>query len=408
MPNAVTLRRPCKASAPHGQFLKVFGSPGEQEEPNAKRAKTLKAWTQPNGTFDAFYGWSGSSGAEETTQPGATSRQNDIETDEEDSDGGNNNGASPRSPQGPDRQMALPAIGSQIKSLDKCASGKGVAQETKLLSELSGSINAAPSATDLDLIRRGFYPKFITGQLLNDLWRYTLTRTPHHVNFRKKPVKSRPIINYGIPNEDGEYGLYRWGQEKRDWGLVEPMPLQLTAIVNVIEKRFGLRPNHAIATYYQNGKDHWIPVHSDKAVSLGSKGGVESQTAIFNLSLGATRLFIITKLTCLGKKMRKDLDIVAEFPLASGDLYALDGDINSRYGHCVPVDGAIKDLRVSYTFRCVTKDFVQPGKRYYRKSGSGKCVPLPPPEQEAASIGEDEKAQPFKMPLGNISATVMH
>ena len=87
-------------------------------------------------------------------------------------------------------------------------------------------------AVDLELIQKGYYPKFIVGQLLEDLWRYTLTRTPYHVHLRKKPVKSRPKINYGIPNKDGEYGLYRWGQEKRDWGLIEPMPAELLVVVN--------------------------------------------------------------------------------------------------------------------------------------------------------------------------------
>ena len=72
-----------------------------------------------------------------------------------------------------------------------------------------------------------------------------------------------------------------------------------------------------------------------------------------------------------------------------GDLYALDAGINSRYGHCVPVDAAIKDLRVSYVFRCVTKNFVHPTKRYYREMDkTGRHTPLPEPEAEP--IGTDD------------------
>ena len=37
---------------------------------------------------------------------------------------------------------------------------------------------------DLELIQNGYYPKFISGQLLDDLWRYTLTRTPSYVHLR--------------------------------------------------------------------------------------------------------------------------------------------------------------------------------------------------------------------------------
>ena len=76
--------------------------------------------------------------------------------------------------------------------------------------------------------------------------------------------------------------------------------------------------------------------------------------------------------------------------MQSSDLYALDDGINSRYGHCVPVDGSITDLRVSYVFRCVSKDCVHPTKRYYREMGkTGRCIPLPEPEAEP--IGEDEE-----------------
>ena len=62
---------------------------------------------------------------------------------------------------------------------------------------------------DFELVQNGYHPKFISGQLLDDLLRYTLTRKPYNVNLRKKPLKNRPKINYGIPNEDGEYGFYR-------------------------------------------------------------------------------------------------------------------------------------------------------------------------------------------------------
>ncbi len=206
------------------------------------------------------------------------------------------------------------------------------------------------------------------------------------MHLRKKAVKSRPKINYGIPNENGEYGLYRWGQEKRDWHRVEMMPPELLAIIVELEERFGVRPNHVIATYYHNGKEQWIPVHQDKAVSLGSTK-IETKTTIFNLSLGATRDFIITKPSCMGEKKRKDLDIVAEFPMQHGSMYALDGGINARYGHCVPQDGSITDLRVSYVFRCVSKDLVHPTERYYREMDKpGRRVPLP----EAEPIGADD------------------
>ena len=154
------------------------------------------------------------------------------------------------------------------------------------------------------------------------------------------------------------------------------MPAELLAVVEKIQEVFGVRPNHVIATYYHNGKDQWIPVHQDKGVSRGS-GFVESQTTTFNLALGAVRPFIVTSLGCLGKKLRRELEIVDEFPMCPGDMYALTGDINNRYGHCVAKDSSIRDLRVSYVFRCVDKHLVPPTLRYYwemtRRASASHC-----------------------------------
>ena len=85
--------------------------------------------------------------------------------------------------------------------------GASLAEDTA-----SDSGDASPASTvhaldDSRAIRKGFHPNFISGEVLDTLWRYTLTRAPYHVHLRGKPVKSRPKINYGVPNENGEYGL---------------------------------------------------------------------------------------------------------------------------------------------------------------------------------------------------------
>ena len=59
------------------------------------------------------------------------------------------------------------------------------------------------------------------------------------------------------------------------------------------------------------------------------------------------------------------------------------GSINGRYGHCVPEGPIMKDLRVSYVFRSVTKNMVHPTKRYYREMDkTGQRISLPEPESE--------------------------
>ena len=88
----------------------------------------------------------------------------------------------------------------------------------------------------------------------------------------------------------------------------------------------------------------------------------------------------------MGESKRRKLEIVNEFELKPGDLYALDGRINKRYGHCVPKDPNVNDLRVSYVFRCVTKDLEHPTKRYYREMNkTRRRIPLPEPGAEPTS-----------------------
>ena len=80
-------------------------------------------------------------------------------------------------------------------------------------------------------------------------------------------------------NENGEYPLYRWGQERQSYGIVEKIPPPDRAVMATT--------NLAMATYYWNGKEHYIPVHRDKKIITGSLGRVETASRIFNVSLGA-------------------------------------------------------------------------------------------------------------------------
>ena len=172
----------------------------------------------------------------------------------------------------------------------------------------------AATPEDLKLIQAGYHANWLPEKLRRDLWEYTLTREPYFVKFRRHDLKTRPKINFADPNENGEYPLYRWGQERQSYGLVEKIPPPVRAIMDFIEDRFGAKTNLAMATYYWNGKDHYIPAHCDRKVTVASEGRVETASRIFNVSLGAVRPFLITATACLGKAERSDMDILAEFP----------------------------------------------------------------------------------------------
>ena len=186
------------------------------------------------------------------------------------------------------------------------------------------------------------------------------------MKFRGHDLKTRPKLIFADPNEQGEYPLYRWGQEKQSYNLVEPVPAPVRAVMDYIESKFGAKTNLAMATYYWDGANHYIPVHQDQRVTVYSDGPIEIASQIFNISLGAVRPFVITSLQCFGKAERADMDIIDNFPMSQGDLYVLEGDVNARFGHAVPRDPAVKELRVSWVFRTVNAAFVKPERNTFR------------------------------------------
>ena len=104
----------------------------------------------------------------------------------------------------------------------------------------------------------------------DELWEYTLSRVPYLVKFRGHDLKTRPKINYADPNAAGEYPLYRWGQERSSYELIEGVPPPLRAVMDPTKQGFGVRVNFALVTYDWNGKEHYIPAHQDKRVTVAS------------------------------------------------------------------------------------------------------------------------------------------
>ena len=116
------------------------------------------------------------------------------------------------------------------------------------------------SPEDIKAIQAGYHANWLPDALRRDLWEYTLNRQPYLVKFRGHDLKTRPKINFADPNEQGEYPLYRWGQERQSYDLVEKIPPPV---------RFGAKTNLAMTTYYWNGRFHYIPVHNDKKAAKG-------------------------------------------------------------------------------------------------------------------------------------------
>ncbi len=261
---------------------------------------------------------------------------------------------------------------------------------------------------ELALIRNGYHPGFVEGQLLADMLRLTDAGAPHTFLHRGKPVKSLPKIIYGVRDEaTGEYPLFRTGkQDKSGWGAVQNMPEPLLAVAALIEEKFSVpRPNHVWANYYLSGAEYWIPVHQEQAFSRNCRN-FESEGTTFIVSVGASRPLIITDLASKGATDRAGLNVLAEAPMDEGALYALTGPLNVKYAHGVPRDASVAGRRVTYVFRRVENAVVNPERRYYRelqKGGTlGPQIPLPEEPAAAPQVGLPNTSLVFALGAGEI------
>ena len=210
-----------------------------------------------------------------------------------------------------------------------------------------------------------YHTGFVTGELHEQLCQYLGSLEPLEVQYRGHPVKTRPKRNWSLQRpSDGAFSLYKWGQEVADYALIEPMPELVQRLAQRLEDHFGHERgflNNAMATVYETGKEQYIPLHQDKAHSREATGKVEDKAPIYNVSLLATRTFVLAGAGHAGKVKREDFaeGIVKEWPMASGDLVVLPPQVNARLVHGVPCEPEVAEKRVSLVFRHVTKHLVR-------------------------------------------------
>ena len=114
-----------------------------------------------------------------------------------------------------------------------------------------------------------------------------------------------------------------------------------------------------MATYYFHGEHQYLKMHQDKAVSCESRGKIEDHAAIFNISIGAPRNFVIADTAYLGKAKREEMQLLGDFRMEAGDMFVLTPETNTKYAHGVPMDTAADQLRISLVLRHVTKHWVR-------------------------------------------------
>jgi alkylated DNA repair dioxygenase AlkB len=195
------------------------------------------------------------------------------------------------------------------------------------------------------------HASFVSGELHDQLCEFLCSLDPLEVRYRGKPVKTRPKRMWSLKDEGtGAFSLYKWGQEKADYTLVEAMPELVEQLAEKIEFVFGHPQgylNNAIATVYESGDKQYIPLHQDRAPSMRATGKVEDAAPVYSVSFLATRTFVIADLEHAGKKDRKDFPVIREWPMASGDLVVLKPEVNAAMVHGVPREPGVEEKRVS-------------------------------------------------------------
>ena len=173
------------------------------------------------------------------------------------------------------------------------------------------------------------------------------------------------------------------------------MPDVYVEIIDAIEARFGVRPNHCMANYMPDGT-YGLPMHQDQPFSLECKG-YEAADDVFVLSLGAPRPLVFGDLGQKGKQ--SEVVAVGAVTSAHGDLFVLSAGLNTSYVHGILKDPAVSDQRVSLTFRRIEHSWVTDtcytGPDGERRALAGKEAPAASEPPARASVRMPPSARPF-------------
>jgi alkylated DNA repair dioxygenase AlkB len=120
---------------------------------------------------------------------------------------------------------------------------------------------------------------------------------------------------------------------------LEPRPFtpSVARVMEAVRRRAETPFDHVLVNRYRDGQDS-MGLHADAELELGSNPRVAT------LSLGATRRFVL--------KPRERAPARA-FDLRSGSLLVMGGACQSRFRHGIPRQPAVRDERVSLTFRWI-------------------------------------------------------
>lgn len=177
--------------------------------------------------------------------------------------------------------------------------------------------------------RPGWLPAAAADRLLADLRAGLAWEQREIVLFGRRVLQPRLIAWAGaLP--------YRYSGQ-----TLEPRPFttELERVLDAVRRATGVPFNHVLANRYRDGQDS-MGYHSDDEAELGP------DPTVATLSLGATRRFVV-------QPRRKSDGPPRAFELEHGGLVVMGGDCQRHHRHGIPRQPAVRDERVSLTFRSI-------------------------------------------------------
>ena len=237
-----------------------------------------------------------------------------------------------------------------------------------------------------DAVQQDIEANFKLTQLPDDLLaELTAFVNDHMGKFRvhrwlqyKNGVASRPKIVWAIGHsEHGGFGLYIWGQMKEDYGRMEEAPEIIVKLIKYMSELYGEEFNHCMLTLHINGTCG-IPPHPDKSFSKESKGRNETSSKIADISLGATRAFMLVPNDLKSNDTFETTQphSVATLKMTHGTSLRMDASWNNLVKHCVPFEPEVTEPRISMVFRRVDKQFIHPTENLVRSFDQDDWHPL--------------------------------
>lgn len=178
-------------------------------------------------------------------------------------------------------------------------------------------------------------------------------------------VTTRPKLVFANQNEQGEYGLYLWGQVEDDYAEIGPMPGFAQQFMECIEQKYGHIVGAPCGNHFLVTFSHGIPAHHDKRFSAESSNKSHSAPENFMplllFSFGAPCKLSMTHGNGASYK------VVREINFGPGDFVFVPGHVNALMKH--KVDQMGPGERVSVVIRTVTAHYVNPTGGYYLYDG---------------------------------------